>query len=40
MVYDDLLSPLTHYVTKTWLKELGSGCVGQGARIAQPRRVC
>lgn len=30
ILYADLLSLLTHYVTKIQLKELGSGCVGQG----------
>lgn len=39
MVYADFLRPLTHCVTKTWLKELGSGCVGQGAKTVQPGRL-
>lgn len=39
MLYADLLSLLTHYVTKIQLKELGSGCVGQGARTIQAGRV-
>lgn len=39
MLYVDLLSLLTHYVTKIQLKVLGSGSVGQGARTVQAGRV-